>query len=144
MAYLLLKGCGVGRDSAVGSMGAKSLSLVMVTTGLIVASLDGDGGGAAAFSNSAVLMPTASTPAAPALGLPPFATIVSNASAQSAAFYASYPQFAPMIHSLRGYNAYGRPWRHPKSRRSRKAAKARKEYFWPTKEEQEGAQHGMG
>jgi hypothetical protein len=68
---------------------------------------------------------------APQLGAPFDGTAIANASAGSAAFYAKYPHFAPVVHSLRGHNAYGRPWRHHHSRRARKAARARGEYFFP-------------
>ena len=38
-AYLLLRGCGIGRSSAVSSMGIKLVSFVMVTIGLFLCTL---------------------------------------------------------------------------------------------------------
>ena len=42
LAYLLLKGCGIGRDSAVSSMRIKFISFVMGTIGLFLCTLEGE------------------------------------------------------------------------------------------------------
>lgn len=40
IAYILFKGFGIGRDSAVGSMTAKVVSFIMVTIGLFLCTLE--------------------------------------------------------------------------------------------------------
>ena len=50
----------------------------------------------------------------------------------NAQFYGQYPHF-PLVHSLRGGNAFGRPWRYKGGSRrhhSRKARKARHDFFF--------------
>jgi len=127
LAFVLLRTCGIGRASAVGSPGAKLLSLVLVTAGLVICSLDD--GAAPTIPTSAAGGGIAGAPRVHLSASP----ILRPVNDSSSAFYSSY-HFAPVLHSLRGGNAYGRPWRrHPSSRR-RKARKARQGYFFPTAE----------
>ena len=114
LAFVLLRGFGIGRDSAVGSMPAKVLSFVLVTAGLLVCTVEDDRG--------AIASATAATLAAAARN----ATLGKAPDDANAAFYGQYPHI-PLIHSLRGGNAYGRPWRY-RQRRRRRARKAWQEF----------------
>ena len=73
IAYLLLRGFGVGRVSAVGSMTAKLVSFVMVTLGLFLCTLDDGRGGAAAGGANPAVASTAPQPLSGA-GVPGFDT----------------------------------------------------------------------
>ena len=133
LAFALLHGCGIGRQSAVGSMGAKMVSLAMVTVGLVVC----------AYSDSAPASSTSHGNTTNHGTLHPVAANASMAamvaSAGSAGFYANYPRITlPAVHSLHGGHGQGRPWHrlrfHKRSRKARKAAKARYNWFFPTEE----------
>ena len=78
IAYCLLRGFGIGRASAVGSMTAKFVSFVMVTLGLFLCTLD-DGRAAAAIA----AVPAASATAAIQLpaAVPGFDSLADNGGA---------------------------------------------------------------
>lgn len=129
LAFVLLRGCGVGRPSAVGSMRAKLLSFVLVTLGLLVCTIE-DPKVATASSAAASVLSSA------------FANLTSlrgdsNASSTadpSASFYGQYPhvRMQPMSLPMK----YGR-WRHGRhgggghgGGRHRRARKARQAFFF--------------
>ena len=143
LAYVLLTTCRVGRISAVGSMRAKLLSFVLVTAGLVACTFEEGSPPAAAtaagtFTNALALAPASAVStvvgasAAAVAATAGTALALGNISAgtlhlpASAEFYSHYPQFPPLMHSLRGGNAFGRPWRS----RHRRARKARREFFF--------------
>lgn len=102
LAFVLLRTCGIGRASAVGSPGAKLLSLVLVTAGLVICSLDD--GAAPTIPTSAAGGGIAGAPRVHLSASP----ILRPVNDSSSAFYSSY-HFAPVLHSLRGGNAHSWP-----------------------------------
>jgi hypothetical protein len=128
LAYGLLHGCGIGRNSAVGSMRAKLLSFVLVTVGLIVCSFEDSAHSAkpAAHANlSLAARPVGQTDD----GSPATSAATALARGPNAEFYDEYQHSfsAPVMHSLRGGNAFGRPWQ---KRERRRARQARHDFFF--------------
>jgi hypothetical protein len=81
IAYLLLRGFGIGRPSAIGSMTAKFVSFVMVTLGLFLCTLD-DGRSVAA--NTAVPAASVTAPIPLPVTVPGFDSLADNGGAFTA------------------------------------------------------------
>lgn len=121
LAYALLRACGIGRPSAVGSMRAKLLSFVLVTAGLLACTVEDAPPAAARSARNAS------------------ATLRAfNASAAVAPDWQSAAgHFPPLLGGgqavqagLRGFDVYDRPWNSWRDRRRhRRGRKARRDYF---------------
>mmetsp|Transcript_9022 Transcript_9022/g.21239 ORF Transcript_9022/g.21239 Transcript_9022/m.21239 type:complete len:149 (-) Transcript_9022:16-462(-) len=80
IAYLLLRGFGIGRPSAIGSMTAKFVSFVMVTLGLFLCTLD-DGRAAALAAAELKVQPAAFSAVGLPAAVPGFDSLADNGGA---------------------------------------------------------------
>ena len=144
LAFLLLRGCAIGRQSAVTSMRAKLLSFVLVTAGLIACTLDDESHSAGATgvtsaASGALAAAQRNVTSSGGADLA-MAAVLAGSNAQFYNKRQSVSQWLalPVKYGGGGYGGGGRQWRGGK-RAKRRHRKAEDEYFFNREAHEEGA-----